>query len=260
MKTITINATNATREFEGNDMETVISVLSHAAVRSFFGFGTADVQADINEALDTLTPHITAITNGGSKMDLTKQPEGFRKALLNATLEDGAVIDIDYYADEDNNANEVDNDGFDPTAGADNEEPTDENYARCHEACGGDDEEEDEDDDIDVSGPQTHGKALDEQEPVEQGTAGPVKHGFVVVNANGGLTSTRVEIEDGVTTIQSVIYSDIVLKRSGMDETAMSNCMVQLEGDTISPRNIATRALHSGETIDLVPRYAANKG
>lgn len=241
MKTITINAANATREFEGNDMETVISVLSHAAVRSFFGFGTADAQADINEALDTLTPHITAITNGGSKMDLIKQPEGFRKALLNATLEDGAVIDIDYYAAEDNNANDADNDGFDPTA---------EN----------DDDANDGDHDEDVYDPQTHGKALDEQEPVEQGTAGPVKHGFVVVNANGGLTSTRVEIEDGVTTIQSVIYSDIVLKRSGMDETAMSNCMVQLEGDTISPRNIATRALHSGETIDLVPRYAANKG
>lgn len=255
MKTITINAANATREFEGNDMETAISVLSHAAVRSFFGFGTADSQAEINEALDTLIPHILAITSGNSKNDLTKQSEGFRKALLNATLEDGAVIDIDYYAAEDNNANDVDNDGFDPTAENNDDEPTDEDYARSHEALGGD-----EDDDDDVSGPETHGKALDEQAPVEQGTAGPVKHGFVVVNANGGLTSTRVEIEDGVTTIQSVIYSDIVLKRSGMDETAMSNCMVQLEGDTISPRNIATRALHSGETIDLVPRYAANKG
>ena len=40
MKTFTISASNASREFEGNDLDTVISVLSHAATRSFFGFDT----------------------------------------------------------------------------------------------------------------------------------------------------------------------------------------------------------------------------
>lgn len=249
MKTFTISARNASREFEGNDLDTVVSVLSHAATRSFFGFDTDESADAINEALDTLIPNIVTIVSGGNAVELKKIPESFRNAMLNAVLEDGAEIEIDYYAVEDNDANEVKNTGgFDPTAG--NEEPTDEDYARSHEALGGDD------DDDDGLIPQASQNPIDPP----QGTAGTPRHGIVTVSTNGGMVTTQIEIEDGVTTVRTVIYNPVVLNRAGMDETAMSNCMVNLNGDIINPNNINIRKLHAGDTLDITPRFASKLG
>ena len=251
MKTFTISAINSSREFEGNDLDTVISVLSHAATRSFFGFDTDDSDAAINEALSVLVPHVAAVVNGGNATDMKVLPPAFRDAILNAVLDDGAQIEIEYYAAEDDNANEVDQNvgGFDPTAGS--EEPTDEDYERSHEALGGDDDDDDD---------EPAGKAAQEPKEQPQGTAGPKKHGMVTVSTNGGMVTIPIEIEDGVTTVRTVIYNPVVLNRAGMDETAMSNCMVNLNGDIINPNNLSIRKLHAGDTLDIVPRFASKLG
>ena len=255
MKTFTISASNASREFEGNDLDTVISVLSHAATRSFFGFDADDSAESIREALNVLVPHVVSVVNGGNATDMRTLPPSFRDAILSAVLDDGAQIEIDYYASEDDNANEVNQDagGFDPTAGT--EEPThDDNPENWH-----------------VNGIDTgiplkdaqagnFAKAAPEPQEQPQGTAGAQKHGIVTVSTNGGMVSTKIEIEDGVTTIRTVIYNPIVLNRAGMDETAMSNCMVSLNGDIINPNNIGIRKLHAGDTLDIVPRFASKLG
>lgn len=208
MKTITINARNTTREFEASDIDTVMTVLAHADVRTLFGFD--DDATD--ECVSTLVGHIQNIQNGNETYDLTNMSEGFKKAILNAVLEDEAIINIDYYAAEN------------------------------------DDGDYDEDEDAD-----------DEEEAPRRAT-GEIRHGIVKVTTNGGMVSTNVEIEDGKSTVQDAIYSDIVQARSAMDETAISNCSVVLNGDVINANNIATRVLHSGDTIDLTPRFAATKG
>ena len=120
MKTFRICAINSSREFEGNDLDTVISVLSHAATRSFFGFGAGDSQDEIREALSTLVPHVATVINKGNATDMRSLPESFRDAILNAVLDDGAQIEIEYYAAEDDKADEVTpgEGGFDPTANA----------------------------------------------------------------------------------------------------------------------------------------------
>lgn len=250
MKTFTISARNASREFDGNDLDTVVSVLSHAATRSFFGFGSSESQDEINEALNTLIPCISVVINGGNAVDMKTLPGSFRDAILNAVLEDGAQIEIDYFAAEDDNANEVGNDGgFDPTA----------------------DDDEGEADNWRVNGHDTgiplkdaqegkFTKAGDEQPEPPQGTAGDARHGLVTVSTNGGMVTTPIEIEDGVTTIRTVIYNPVVLNRAGMDETAMSNCMVSLNGDIINPNNINYRKLHVGDTLDITPRFASKLG
>ena len=248
MKTFTISAINSSREFEGNDLDTVISVLSHAATRSFFGFDPSDSQDAINEALSTLVPHVDTVISGNKGMSLKQMPDNFRDAILNAVLEDGAQIEIEYYAAEDDNANEVkqDDGGFDPTV---NGNP--ENWHVNGMDTG-----------IPLQDAQADNFAKAGAEPVEppQGTAGPKKHGMVTVSTNGGMVSTKIEIEDGVTTIRTVIYNPVVLNRAGMDETAMSNCMVSLNGDIISPNNVSIRKLHAGDTLDIVPRFASKLG
>ena len=262
MKTFHISATNSSREFEGNDNDTVISILSHAAVRSFFGFGTGD-QGDIDEALSVLVPHVKIITSGNNSTDVSQLPETFRRAVLEAVLEDGAEIEIDYYAAEDDNANEADQNtqgGFDPAAdSADDQDaydPMDETWRVNGHDTG-----------IPLSDAQAGkfaadkpGKVATEQADGPQGTADAPRHGIVTVACNGGVTRTPVEIEDGVTTVRTVIFSPVVLKRCGMDETAMSNCMVVLNGDIINPNNIHIRKVHAGDTIDITPRYASKLG
>lgn len=246
MKTFTISAINSSREFEGNDLDTVISVLSHAATRSFFGFDPSDSQDAINEALSTLVPHVDTVISGNKGMSLKQMPDNFRDAILNAVLEDGAQIEIEYYAAEDDDANEVKQDEL------------------AHEAAGGDETYPDGFDPTAASGELWTKDPVPSAgaEPVEppQGTAGPKKHGMVTVSTNGGMVSTKIEIEDGVTTIRTVIYNPVVLNRAGMDETAMSNCMVSLNGDIISPNNIGIRKLHAGDTLDIVPRFASKLG
>jgi hypothetical protein len=258
MKTFTISAINSSREFEGNDLDTVITVLSHAATRSFFGFDPSDSQDAINEALSTLVPHVDTVISGNKAMSLKQMPDNFRDAILNAVLEDGAQIEIEYYAAEDDNANEADQKtqgGFDPTANAaddqDAYDPMDETWHVNGHDTG-----------IPLKDAQAGNFAKASAEPVEppQGTAGPKKHGMVTVSTNGGMVSTKIEIEDGVTTIRTVIYNPVVLNRAGMDETAMSNCMVSLNGDIISPNNIGIRKLHAGDTLDIVPRFASKLG
>jgi len=247
MKTITISARNASREFEGNDLDTVVSVLSHAATRSFFGFDPAESADAINEALDTLIPNIVTIVSGGNAVELKKIPESFRNAMLNAVLEDGAEIEIDYYAAEDNDANEVDNDGgFDPTA---NGNPENWHVNGMDTGIPLKDAQEGD-----------FTKAGDEQSEPPQGTAGEKRHSLVTVSTNGGMVTTPIEIEDGVTTVRTVIYNKVVLSRAGMDETAMSNCMVNLNGDIINPNNINIRKLHAGDTLDITPRFASKLG
>ena len=103
-------------------------------------------------------------------------------------------------------------------------------------------------------------KAAPEQQDPPQGTAGPKKHGIVTVSTNGGMVSTKIEIEDGVTTVRTVIYDPVVLSRAGMDDTAMSNCMVVLNGDIINPNNIHIRKLHAGDTLDITPRFVSKLG
>lgn len=258
MKTFTISASNASREFEGNDLDTVISVLSHAATRSFFGFGTGDSQDEIREALSTLVPHVIAVTNKGNTTDMRSLPESFRDAILNAVLDDGAQIEVEYYAAEDDKADEV-------QSGA----PTDADYTRSHEAVGGDEQYTDGFDPTAADGElwkkgdsetAPNGTAAPEQQDPPQGTAGPKKHGIVTVSTNGGMVSTKIEIEDGVTTVRTVIYDPIVLNRAGMDDTAMSNCMVVLNGDIINPNNIHIRKLHAGDTLDITPRFVSKLG
>ena len=233
MKTITINSTNATREFEASDLDTVNTILDHAETRKFFGFD----EYNKDEAYSVLVGHVTSIVNGNDRFDLTSMSEGFKKAILNAALEDGAVINIDYFSAEDNNGNQIDQDADDD-----------------------DDDEHDDvfDDDDDDTGDQdnTAPAAAAPQETL----AGDIRHGIVKVTTNGGMVSTNVEIIDGKTTVQDAIYSQLVQARSGMDETAISNCMILLDGDTVTPNHIATRVLHSGDTIDLTPRFAASKG
>lgn len=253
MKTFTISASNASREFEGNDLDTVISVLSHAATRSFFGFDADDSDESIREALNVLVPHVVSVVNGGNATDMRNLPQSFRDAILSAVLDDGAQIEIEYYASEDDNANEVQDGtptdeagGFDPTANS--------NPENWH--VNGVDTE------IPLKDAQAGNFAKAAPEPQEQpqGTAGAQKHGMVTVSTNGGMVSTKIEIEDGVTTIRTVIYNPIVLNRAGMDETAMSNCMVSLNGDIINPNNISIRKLHAGDTLDIVPRFASKLG
>lgn len=249
MKTFHISATNSSREFEGNDNDTVISILSHAAVRSFFGFGTGD-QGDIDEALSVLVPHVKIITSGTNSTDVSQLPETFRRAVLEAVLEDGAEIEIDYYAAEDDNANEADQNtqgGFDPAAEDDPDGQQDNWRVNGHDTG------------IPLDDAAA-GKVATEQADGPQGTADAPRHGIVTVACNGGVTRTPVEIEDGVTTVRTVIFSPVVLKRCGMDETAMSNCMVVLNGDIINPNNIHIRKVHAGDTIDITPRYASKLG
>lgn len=251
MKTFTISASNASREFEGNDLDTVISVLSHAATRSFFGFDADDSDESIREALNVLVPHVVSVINGGNATDMRNLPQSFRDAILSAVLDDGAQIEIEYYASEDDNANEVrQNDGFDPTADADDDGEADNWRVNGHDTG------------IPLKDAQAGNFAKAAPEPQEQpqGTAGPQKHGMVTVSTNGGMVSTKIEIEDGVTTIRTVIYNPVVLNRAGMDETAMSNCMVSLNGDIINPNNIGIRKLHAGDTLDIVPRFASKLG
>lgn len=256
MKTFTISASNASREFEGNDLDTVISVLSHAATRSFFGFDTGDSQDEIREALSTLVPHVTTVINKGNATDMRSLPESFRDAILNAVLEDGAEIEVEYYAAEDDKADETASGapgegGFDPTAmnnpeiwhvnGHDTGIPLKDAQEGKEEAA-------------------PNGTAAPEQQDPPQGTAGSKKHGIVTVSTNGGMVSTKIEIEDGVTTVRTVIYDPVVLNRAGMDDTAMSNCMVVLNGDIINPNNIHIRKLHAGDTLDITPRFASKLG
>ena len=250
MKTFTISASNASREFEGNDLDTVISVLSHAATRSFFGFDTGDSQDEIREALSTLVPHVTTVINKGNATDMRSLPESFRDAILNAVLEDGAEIEVEYYAAEDDNANETDQNtqgGFDPTAENDHDEPQDNWRVNGHDTG------------IPLDDA-PFGKAAPEQADGPQGTAGTPKHGIVTVSTNGGMVSTKIEIEDGVTTVRTVIYDPVVLSRAGMDDTAMSNCMVVLNGDIINPNNIHIRKLQAGDTLDITPRFVSKLG
>lgn len=226
MKTITINARNTTREFEASDIDTVMTVLAHADVRTLFGFD--DDATD--ECVSTLVGHIQNIQNGNETYDLTNMSEGFKKAILNAVLEDEAIINIDFYAAE--------NDDGDPI----------------------DEDEKDNDIDDDEYGDYDEDKDADDKEEAPRRATGEIRHGIVKVTTNGGMVSTNVEIEDGKSTVQDAIYSDIVQARSAMDETAISNCSVVLNGDVINANNIATRVLHSGDTIDLTPRFAATKG
>lgn len=257
MKTFTISAINSSREFEGNDLDTVISVLSHAATRSFFGFGAGDSQEEIREALNTLVPHVATVINKGNATDMQSLPESFRDAILNAVLDDGAQIEIEYYAAEDDKADEVTpgEGGFDPTANANPETW----HVNGHDT--GIPLTDAKEGKFDVPQDETpNGTAAPEQQDPPQGTAGPKKHGMVTVSTNGGMVSTKIEIEDGVTTIRTVIYNPVVLNRAGMDETAMSNCMVSLNGDIISPNDIGIRKLHAGDTLDIVPRFASKLG
>ena len=256
MKTFTISASNASREFEGNDLDTVISVLSHAATRSFFGFDTGDSQDEIREALSTLVPHVIAVTNKGNTTDMRSLPESFRDAILNAVLDDGAQIEIEYYAAEDDKADETASgapgeDGFDPTA-MNNPETW---HVNGHDT--GIPLKDAQEGKEEVA---PNGTAAPEQQDPPQGTAGPKKHGIVTVSTNGGMVSTKIEIEDGVTTVRTVIYDPIVLNRAGMDDTAMSNCMVVLNGDIINPNNIHIRKLHAGDTLDITPRFVSKLG
>lgn len=230
MKTITINSSNATREFEASDLDTVNTILDHAETRKFFGFD----EYNKDEAYSVLVSHVTTIENGKDNFNLANMSEGFKKAILNGVLEDGAVINIDYFSAEDNDGNQVEQN---------------------------DTADDDHDDVFDDNGDAGYGQN-DAQEAAapQEATAGPVRHGIVKVMTNGGMVGTNVEIIDGVTTVQEAIYSDLVKARSGMDETAISNCMVLLDGDTINANHLATRVLHSGDTIDLTPRFAASKG
>lgn len=228
MKIITINSTNATREFEASDLDTVNTILDHAETRKFFGFD----EYNKDEAYSVLVGHVTSIVNGNDRFDLTSMSEGFKKAILNAALEDGAVINIDYFSAEDNDGNQIDQDADDDH-----------------------DDVFDDDDDTD-----NQDNAAQAAAAPQETLAGDVRHGIVKVTTNGGMVSTNVEIIDGKTTVQDAIYSELVQARSGMDETAISNCMILLDGDTVTPNHIATRVLHSGDTIDLTPRFAASKG
>ena len=244
MKTITINARNTSREFAAADLDTVTTILAHVDVRNLFGF------EDDETAVSTLIEHVTDIKNGSEEYNLRNMSEGFKRAILNAALEDGATIDVDYYAVEDDTGAAVDaaNDAQDEDDEDEDQDPfddDDEDFDDEDEDEGDDDEEDEDDED-------------DEEE--HQTTAGEPRHGIVKVNTNGGMIETKVEIIDGVTTVMEAIYSDPVKARSAMDETAISNCSVILNGDVLSPNNIGTRKLKSGDTIDLTPRFTALKG
>lgn len=245
MKTFTIECTNTSREFAGADLETVKTILAHSDVRNLFGFGDEEEET----AVSTLLEHVVTVKNGTEEYDLTSMSEGFKKAILNAALEDGAVIEIDYYAVEDNTGAAVDAAAAaredDDDEDEDDEDPFDDDEDDVDDE---DEEEEDEDDEED-----------DEDASAEE-HAGEPRHGIVTVNTNGGMIETKVEIVDGVTTVMEAIYSAPVKARSAMDETAISNCSVILNGDVLSPNNIGTRKLKSGDTIDLTPRFTALKG
>ena len=226
MKNVTVNsANNVSRQFVAADNDTTMSVIAHADVRRFFGFGE-DVPAD--NAVEVLKSHVDGIDNGDDSYDLSTTTANFRNAILNAVLADGAEISIDYYAVEDENGNPI----------------------RL---------EEDADDQAAEQAAETRA-AAPKAAASEAPAAGEAIHGRITVYTNAGMTETVVEIIDGQTTIQDAIYTDLVQSRSGMDETSISNCMVQLNGDTISPANLATRPLHSGDTLELTPRFAATKG
>lgn len=226
MKNVTINsANNVSRQFVANDNDTAMSVIAHVDVRNFFGFGDVDAE----NAVEVLKEHIDGIDNGDDSYDLSTATANFRNAILNAVLANGAEININYYAveDEDGNPLDLDTDNDDQAA-------------------------EQAEDTVAAAAPKAAAPTA--------APAGEAIHGRITVYTNAGMTETVVEIIDGQTTIQDAIYTDIVQSRSGMDETSISNCMVQLNGDTISPNNLATRKLHAGDTIELTPRFAASKG
>jgi UDP-N-acetylglucosamine 2-epimerase len=63
MKTITINARNTTREFEASDIDTVMTVLAHADVRTLFGFDDDATDECVSTKVVKIIQSYTGIVN-----------------------------------------------------------------------------------------------------------------------------------------------------------------------------------------------------
>lgn len=86
------------------------------------------------------------------------------------------------------------------------------------------------------------------------------EEGIVTVYTSGGLQSTIVHITVGVTTVHEAIFNDTVRARSGMTDTQLSSCNINLNEVQVQPGELSTRVLASGDTITLHPRSASTKG
>lgn len=97
-------------------------------------------------------------------------------------------------------------------------------------------------------------------EAEEHNDASNTEDGVVTVYTSGGLQNTIVQIKVGVTTAREAIYCDTVRARSGMTDTQLSNCVVTLNDEELTPALVNTKTLASGDVITLTARSASTKG
>lgn len=84
--------------------------------------------------------------------------------------------------------------------------------------------------------------------------------GVVTVYTSGGMQNSIVQIKVGVTTVRDAVYNDTVRARSGMTDTQLSNCVVTLNDEELTPAMVNTKTLSSGDIIILTARGASVKG
>lgn len=84
--------------------------------------------------------------------------------------------------------------------------------------------------------------------------------GVVTVYTSGGLQTSIVQIKVGVTTVRDAVYNDTVRARSGMTDTQLSNCVVTLNEEELTPAMVNSKTLSSGDVITLTARSASTKG
>lgn len=84
--------------------------------------------------------------------------------------------------------------------------------------------------------------------------------GVVTVYTSGGLQTSIVQIKVGVTTVRDAVYNDTVRARSGMTDTQLSNCVVTLNDEELTPALVNAKTLASGDIITLTARSASTKG
>lgn len=84
--------------------------------------------------------------------------------------------------------------------------------------------------------------------------------GVVIVSIAGGLQTARINITNGVTTLQAVIFNDTVRARSGMTDTQLRDATVSYKGRIVSYNEMGAIRVSDADIIELAPRVAATKG
>lgn len=84
--------------------------------------------------------------------------------------------------------------------------------------------------------------------------------GVVIVSIAGGLQTARINITNGVTTLQAVIFNDTVRARSGMTDTQLRDATVSYKGRIVSYNEMSAIRVSDADIVELAPRVAATKG